>query len=140
VDPEPQAPHPHHEEGGSEVKQFEGKEVIGSKLIVTKAGDGLSDSLRIDPIAYPLGARVRVVIEGTIGKVNHVPVKSKGESLDVLVREHTLVTEVATIVKDSSRTVTALLEDAVELAANAREMDGQTSLGDLIPDHEGDEG
>lgn len=121
------------------MNQFEGQAVIGSKLIVTKAGDGLSDSLKIDPVEYPLGARVRVIIEGTIGKVNHVPVKQKGETLDVLVREHTLVTEVATIVTDSGRTVTALLEDAVELAAQRREMKGQTSLGDLLDDPEGDD-
>ncbi len=37
------------------LEEFEGAEVVGSRIIVTRTGDGLSESLDVDPAAYAMG-------------------------------------------------------------------------------------
>jgi hypothetical protein len=64
---------------------FEGQDVVGSRIKVTNAGDGLSESLAVEPAAFGLGSKLYVVLECEVAKVQHVPVKDT----DTLVREHT---------------------------------------------------
>lgn len=76
------------------LSPFDGQDVISSTIAVTKAGDGLSAALSVDPQEWHLGQRVYVVLETTVGKVQFVPIKDT----DALRRVHVLVTEGATIV------------------------------------------
>lgn len=73
---------------------YEGADVVQSTIRITRAGDGLSDGLQIDPVEYHLGDTVYVVLECNVTRVAHEPVKDT----DVLKRVHTLAAEMGTIV------------------------------------------
>lgn len=76
------------------LEPFEGRDVIGAKIQITKAGDGLSEALSVDPQAFPLGSKRFVVLECEVVKVRMAEVKDT----DALVREHTFEAQGATIV------------------------------------------
>ena len=76
------------------LTQFEGRDVIGSSVAITRAGDGLSQSLAVEPTDLHLGSTVYVVLECTVGKVRFEPVPDTS----ALRRVHTLVTTTATTV------------------------------------------
>ena len=83
---------------GTELSRFEGHDVVGTTIQITKAGDGLSAALKIDPVEYEHGERVHVVLDGVIGKVQFVPSK---DNPDALIRVHTLEAETVTVVDGS---------------------------------------
>jgi hypothetical protein len=74
---------------------FEGREVIGSSVAITRAGDGLSDALAVEAQEYRHGETVFVVLECEVSKVRFDPVKDT----NALRRVHTLVTVTATTVE-----------------------------------------
>lgn len=76
------------------LEPFEGTEVIASSIAITKAGDGLSDALSVEPQAFHLGEKLYVVLECDVAKVRHSDVKDTG----ALRREHTFQARGATIV------------------------------------------
>lgn len=84
---------------------FEGRHVIGTKVAITHAGDGLSEAMSIDPEELPLGAVVYVVLECETTRVAYEPVKDTG----TLIRKHTLRAGTATLIEKDS--VGQLLED-----------------------------
>ena len=43
-----------------QLGNFEGRREAGSQISITKAGDGLSDALQVDPVAYSTGEEVFV--------------------------------------------------------------------------------
>lgn len=45
------------------IPSFDGKEIARTTIKVTKAGDGLSEALKVDPQAFHLGDIVHAVIE-----------------------------------------------------------------------------
>ncbi len=89
------------------LKPFEGKSAIGCAVIITKAGDGLSDALKVDPVELHLGDRVFYVLEG---EVDQVGFKRLNAASNELMRVHRIVTQRITAVDGSD--VLAYLEDA----------------------------
>jgi hypothetical protein len=97
------------------LEPFEGRPVIGSKVAITKAGDGLSDALSVDPGAFDLGAQVYVVLKCDVQKVRYSEVKDT----DSLIREHTFAAEAATIV--DAELVADLVAQQVEYTRKRKE-------------------
>lgn len=74
---------------------FDGLDVLRTTISVTNAGDGLSDSMKVDPQEFHHGDRVYVVLECEVAKVRFDPVKDT----DALTRVHVLRAGNATIVE-----------------------------------------
>jgi len=73
-----------------ELPTFEGASVADSKVRITKAGDGLSESLALEPLALHMGTEASFCIRGTVSQIAHKTVKGK------VIRIHTIeVTEIA---------------------------------------------
>lgn len=98
-----------------DLEPFEGRDVIGAKIKVTNAGDGLSQALAMDPVAYHHGAKVYVVLECLVSKVEHAEVKDTG----ALVRQHTFKAEGAVIV--DAELVAGLVDQSKELIRKRKE-------------------
>lgn len=96
-----------------QLGEFEGRPVIASTVKLTKAGDGLSAALQIDPVRYAVGERVFIVIEAEVGAVAHAPVKGAETTL---MRSHVLRTETATMV-DGELVQTVLDEQRAKIEA-----------------------
>lgn len=77
----------------SDLGSFEGKPVIASKVIVRKAGDGLTKPLAAEPRAFHSGMRVPMLLWGTIGGIDHEPAT---EGVGVI-RVHDFITEEAAV-------------------------------------------
>lgn len=108
------------------AKTFEGDEVRRSTVKITKAGDGLSDALKVDPVEYHRGDTVYFVLRGKVRYVAHPP-ESK-DSANV-VRQHVIDTEEIAIVNELD--VAKLLEanrERVQVALDS--MAGQQRLGE----------
>lgn len=88
---------------------FEGVPVIYSSVAIAKAGDGLSDALKVDPIALHHGEEVWFVLRGHVAQVNHVPIKSDDSSR--LVRKHRIDAEAIAII--NSEDGKPLLDEAL---------------------------
>lgn len=71
------------------LKKFEGREVIGAAMKVTRAGDGLSEALSLAPETYRVGEKVTLILEGEIADINYKSVPKT----DALQRVHVLRTE-----------------------------------------------
>lgn len=71
------------------LKRFEGREVVGAAMRITRAGDGLSEALSLSPEAYKVGEKITLVLEGEIADINYKSVKDT----DALRRVHVLRTE-----------------------------------------------
>lgn len=78
----------------SKLHRFEGRDVIGTRVAITNAGDGLSQALAIEPIELSIGSKVYVVLECEVGQVGFQPVKDT----EVLNRVQKLRAGTATIV------------------------------------------
>lgn len=100
----------------SDLPDFEGSAVRRSTVKITKAGDGLSEALKIAPMAYHHGDEVFFVLRGLVTQVNHVPVSPADSDL---VRVHTLVTQEITEV--AADDVEVFLANANERLRLARE-------------------
>jgi len=57
------------------LRKFEGRDVIGTKVAVSNAGDGLSEALAIDPNELVIGATYYVVLECVCDRIAHIAVK-----------------------------------------------------------------
>lgn len=97
------------------LEPFEGLDVIGARIKITNAGDGLSDALGVHPEAFHLGEKLYVVLEVDVSKVQHVEAKDA----DALIREHTLKAQAATIVDASL--VSDLVQAQKDLIRRAKE-------------------
>lgn len=104
----------------SKLSPFDGCPVVRTAIAVTKAGDGLSEALKVDPQEYHVGDKVYVVLECEVAAVRFKPVDK--DTPDVLVREHTLRAGTATMV-DGDLVATQLAEQAerIQLAKEAAE-------------------
>lgn len=69
------------------LPNFEGRAVVRSAVKITRAGDGLSEALKLEPSALHHGDEVFFVLRGSVTQVNHRPT-SREE--DDLVRVHTV--------------------------------------------------
>lgn len=89
----------------SDLGTFEGRDVEQTSVAVTNAGDGLSQSLNVEPIVLRVGDVGAVVLEYTVAKIGFVPIPDT----DVLRRVATLRAGNATLI---DRTVVADVLDA----------------------------
>lgn len=76
------------------LHKFEGREVIGTKVKITGAGDGLSQALAIDPEELSHGQIVNVLVECVVDKITYDRVKDT----ESLLRIQSLKAGTATIV------------------------------------------
>lgn len=76
------------------LNRFEGREVVDTTVAITKAGDGLSAALEVEPTELHHKQIVQVILECEVGAVTF---KSATEG-EGLVRVHKLVTSRATLV------------------------------------------
>ena len=70
------------------LPEFEGRAVVRSAVKITRAGDGLSEALKLEPTALHHGDEVFFVLRGAVTQVNHRP--NSREEDDLLVRVHTV--------------------------------------------------
>lgn len=84
--------------GTATLSPFEGKEVIATTIAITRAGDGLSAALAVDPVEMHTGQKVYVVLETEVEKVSFIPSK---DSEQKMIRQHTLRAGTSTIVEAS---------------------------------------
>jgi len=88
-----------------DLPEFEGLPVIATAIRVTRAGDGLSEALKLEPKELHHDQEVWLVLHGRVGRVSHDPVpKADG----VLQRVHTIVADEAALVEQAD--VKELLE------------------------------
>ena len=111
------------------LHRFEGRDVIGTRIAITRAGDGLSQALAIEPAELSIGDTVYVVLECTVSKVTHEPVKDT----DSLTRVQTLQAGTATLV-DKALVADVLQEqrDRLDEARGIQRLDFEE--GDHAPD------
>jgi hypothetical protein len=76
------------------LKPFESRDVLQASMRITRAGDGLSTALTIDPVELHIGDTLFVLLECQVGAIELRPIKDT----EVLVRKHTLVAGVGTVV------------------------------------------
>lgn len=79
---------------------FDGRPVVRTTLKVTKAGDGLSPALQLDPQVFRIGQRVTLILDGVISDVDHRVAKGYDATEDdaPLQRLHTFETESAMVI------------------------------------------
>lgn len=100
---------------------FESNAVSAARVRITRAGDGLSEALKIEPRAIQLGERVYYVLEGECVQINHV------EKDDLITRVHTIAAD--SIAEVDDETATKMLRAAAEeLERKKAAADGQLML------------
>lgn len=97
---------------------FEGGPVDDMSVIIRKAGDGLSEALKVDPRTHSSGDECFFVLRTIVGPVNHKP-KTVGlpESGFTRVEDH-IAQEITEV---DSEQVSDMLEEAAERLQLARE-------------------
>lgn len=102
----------------TKLSQFDGRDVLRSTIAITKAGDGLSEAMAIDPQEFHHGERVFVVLECAVSKVRFDPIKDT----QALTRVHVLDAGLSTIVdEDVVRSVLDQQAERIEQAKIAAE-------------------
>lgn len=104
---------------------FEGNAVKKAAVRITRAGDGLSAALDVEPRAYQIGEEVSFVLRGTVTQINHQQKDEDGP----IVRTHTVTASGITEIEAdlAEKLLTAAAE---ELERKRAEIAGQTSLDD----------
>lgn len=111
----------------ADLVPFEGRDVLGTRVAITRAGDGLSKAMEIEPTVLEVGDTVIVVLECTVDSVRHERVKDT----DCLIRLHRLRAGVATLL-DAPNVRKAI-------ASQRRRLDDAAGRTPLFDDDEGDE-
>lgn len=102
---------------------FENEQVLQAQVRIVRAGDGLSDALKIAPKTLHLGDEVFYVLRGVVGQVNH----KRKEDSGLVVRVHTV--EANEITEVDAKVATKMLQAAaVELEKAKAEAAGQLAL------------
>jgi hypothetical protein len=96
------------------LSQFDGRDVLRTTIAITKAGDGLSEAMAIDPQEFHHAERVFVVLECTVDKVRFDPIKDT----QALTRVHVLSAGLSTIVDED--VVRSVLDTQAERIEEAR--------------------
>lgn len=113
------------------LHQFEGRDVVDTTVAITKAGDGLSAALEIDPVELHHKQIVQVVLECEVGAVTF-KAATEGEGL---IRVHKLVTSRATLIDRDhplySETMGALNNMTERLAREGKAPGSQPGQGTL---------
>lgn len=95
------------------LQSFDGRDVRGTSISVTNAGDGLSKSLKVEPRELHIGEKVYVVLECEVTKLRYAPI---GDTSD-LNRDHVLRAGVGTLVdKDLVNEVVETQRERIRVA------------------------
>lgn len=100
----------------SELGVFEGQTVAAAVVKITRAGDGLSEALKLEPEAISQGEEVFLVLRGQVTRVGFEPVP-KAESY--LRRVHTI--EAREVARVGEKDVQALLDAEADRIKKLRE-------------------
>lgn len=101
------------------LETFEGRDVLQSTIRITRAGDGLSDALAVEPTEFHLGDTVTVVLECTVTKVHYEELSDTG----TLRRVHTLSAGTSTIVApEFVREVLTAQREAIDKARGVQRL------------------
>lgn len=114
---------------------YKGHEVVGVSMKLTKAGDGLSKAMSLDPVDLEFGQRVHLVIEAVVTEHGLKPA-TPGDLYGPLRNVVTLQAEAATIVENAS--VAKLIDRHKAALDKAKQIDGQRSITDELGDADGD--
>jgi hypothetical protein len=111
------------------LQPFEKKPVIRAEVKITKAGDGLSDALKVDPIELHVNDRVFFVLEAEVDAVQFKRMTAGGSDMT---RVHVLATQRITQVDGAD--VKAYLDDAEQhlRRALAEISDDQQTIDDEL--------
>lgn len=118
----------------TDLGTFEGKEVIGTPMVVRKAGDGLSKAMDVAPEVLHHGERVFVVLQCNVSRVTFVPNKDNADMFD---RVQVLDAELATFVDE--KVVAKALASMRAKQEAAKQIKGQMKI-EGTTDGDGDEG
>lgn len=117
----------------TDLGKFEGAPVVMTTVAVTKAGDGLSDALGIDPMVIKRGWRGRVVMDVVADSVTFTPVdkNQRDNPKAALARKVTLAAETVSVLQvGESAHVDQVLADQRERVAAAREAERLEETGE----------
>lgn len=106
-----------------DLGEFDGRDVLGTSIQVTNAGDGLSDAMKIDPQVMHIGDRVFVVLECEVAKVRYDPIRDT----DALTRVQILRAGTATIV-DGKMVSDAIEQQRDKIERAKDQLTGQTRM------------
>ena len=101
-----------------DLTPFDDREVARTSLAITRAGDGLSEALKVAPREFHHGDTVYVVLECTCTRVQFVPF-DRDDPSGPLTRVHTLAAGTATIVDEEL--VRSHISEQAERNLRARE-------------------
>lgn len=107
-------------DGTPNFTPHDGHPVLSTTIKITKAGDGLSKAVKVDPVELHHGEIVMIALECEVGPIAYDPIKDT----DGLMRVHTLKTLSATLVDEA--TVAAALtaqKQRIEAAAGVMHLD-----------------
>lgn len=119
-----------------DLGQFDGRDVLTTSVKVTKAGDGLSEALGVDPQLLHHGDRGAIVIEYEVDKITFDPIKDT----QGLNRVHTLKAMRGTLidledVQDKLDEQTRRIEEADGVMRLDLDGDGEPqAVGDVLED------
>lgn len=92
----------------TKLPMFEDQDVTLVKVRITRAGDGLSDALKVTPEALHLGDEVFYVLRGEVTQINH----QRKDFDEPIVRVHTIAA--SAITKVEAKLANKLLATAAE--------------------------
>jgi hypothetical protein len=101
---------------GAQLAPFGGHPVVKSAVQITRAGDGLSEALELDPEELDQFDTVFFVLKGIVDKVTFGPTKPGSEDL---VRKHVIVT--TEIIRVEEGAVSKMLRAAADTLKKAKE-------------------
>ena len=112
-----------------DLSPFEGRDVVGATIAITRAGDGLSEALAVRPAEFHVGDLVHVVLACEVAKVRF---DADRHEEDALIRVHVLRAGTATIVDQNL--VRGVLDRQADAIARWREQQTGVSRLDLDGD------
>lgn len=114
----------------SDLTEFEGADVTGSRIVITKAGDGLSDALKVEPVELHKGEIVHFILRGRVRKIGFPPAHvEKGEPSVDCVREHVIDT-LDIVLVDEAQVGRALDENRERVKRALESVGGQLKVDD----------
>ncbi len=121
--------------------KFENDSIVRTAIAVQNAGDGLSESLKTDPVVLHRGDEVFVVLRTKVRHVAFPATDRKHEDDPEVARLHVLRTESATIVDselvlDAIETQERRNRERQEADKGAQKLDGMDEASLLRKDHE----
>jgi hypothetical protein len=119
--------------GPPEVKlgKFERKQILATRLVVRRTGDGLSNAMEIEPAIYHHDEVVGVYIEGRVSDIGHPNIKDTNG----VARVHIVLAESALVIPAEEREAFKVRIKEQELAVQLKR-EKEAGIGALI-DEEG---